>query len=226
MATLGQVVYDVKEALKDYVSDSELDNRYIIYLFNIKREKFLKQRLDRLGRKYNNATLQTFCVGLEEVSTAECGVSLSCDKIIRTVKPLPNFLQLSDGDAIQRVGPADKMAVKYNLIGRERATLLDSSNYPNKIKAFLHDDGYIYLISSDTIYTDCLSVTGVFRDPTELADFSDCCNCDSESSCYDIYETEYPLDGEVLDAIRSEIIKQLAPRENLPEDINNNSQDD
>ena len=45
---LSKIIYDIKESLKEYTDDSELDNRYIIHLFNIKRAKYLRQQLNAL----------------------------------------------------------------------------------------------------------------------------------------------------------------------------------
>ena len=227
MATLAQIVYDIREAIKDYTDDSELDDRYITYLVNIKREKYLKQRIDRLGRNFNNRILQTLCLDLEEVTTAECGLSLPCSKIVRTTKPLPDLIQLTLNDAIQRVAPADKLSQKFNFINRERAILYLHSNFPKKIKTFLHDDGHLYFISSDKVLSTCISITAVFQDPTELINYSNCCDCNTTvNSCFDINETEYPIDGELLDLVRAEVINELGRRDSIKEDINNNTKDD
>lgn len=228
MATLAQVRYDIREALKDFSDDSELDDRYIDYLLNIKRAKYLKQKIDRLGRGYNNRVLQTLCLETEEVSTNECGLDLSCDKIVRTKLPIPNLLQLSTKDALQRVSNSNKLSQKFNLINRERATLYLNSNFSKKIKAFLHDDNYIYLVSSEPIIIECLSITGIFEDPLSLENYKNCCNCDSTPSnkCFDPNNTEYPLQSELLDIVRTDIINELAKLYNIPEDKENNAEDD
>jgi len=54
MALIEEIIYDVREGIKEYSDDSEFSNEYILYLYNIKRAKYLKQRLDRLGRKFDN----------------------------------------------------------------------------------------------------------------------------------------------------------------------------
>lgn len=227
MATLGQVVYDIREALKDYSDDSELDNRYIIYLVNLKRAKYIKQKLEKFGRRFNNKVLQSLCLDLETVSTNECGLQLTCSKILRSVKPIPTQLQLNNKDSIQRVSPADKLSIKYNLIETEQAPLYLNSPFSSKIKAFIHNDGHIYLLSSNPIHTECINITGVFEDPTELKTYNNCCGCDDSSSqCFDMYETEYPIEADVLDIIRAEIISELLKLKGVKEDNINNSQDD
>ena len=67
MATLAQITYDVREALKLYSDDVEVTNSYIQYVYNIKRSKYLRRELNRFQRTADNSALQTFCIKLEEV---------------------------------------------------------------------------------------------------------------------------------------------------------------
>lgn len=228
MASINQVIFDIREALKDYSDDSELSNEYILYLLNIKRAKYLKQRIDQLGRSYNNRVLQTLCLETEEVSINECGLDFDCETIIRTKKPLPQLLQLSTKDALQRVSPSDKLSIKFNLINRERATGYMNSPFNNKIKAFLHDDNHIYLIGNPMpLLLECISVTGVFEDPTELENYSNCCGCNLETSkCFDYDTTEYPIQIDLLDIIRTDVIQEIAKLKQIKEEQSNNSNDD
>ena len=223
MATINQIYYDIVEAVKEYSDDSELDFRYVIYLVNIKRSKYLKQKLDALGRNFNNRVLQTLCIGLEEVSANECGLDIDCSTILRTKRPIPNLLQLSTKEALERVSPSNKLSSKFNIIPREKAPMYASAPFSKGIKAFLHNDNYIYLISSDKIFTECISITGVFEDPLALQDYSTCCDCKEESSCYDLDTTDYPLQTELLDLVRLDIINELAKLKQIKEDKNNDS---
>lgn len=226
MSTLAQITYDIREALKEYSDDSELDDRYIQYLINIKRAKFLKQRLDQLGRKFNNAILQTLCLETEEVSANECGLDLDCDTVIRTTKPLPNFLQLTDKDAVERIAPSNMLSKKFNYISREKAPFISNAYHRGPIKTFLHNNGYLYFISDKTIFLECVSVTGVFEDPSELSNYKNCCNCSDAVNCFDIDNTEYPLQIELIDIVREDIIRELLRTKQVPEDKINNSNND
>lgn len=226
MAKPIELVYDVREALKEYSDDSELDNRYIMYLFNIKRSKYIRQQLEKFGRSFSNSDLQTLCVGLETVSVNECGLDFECDTILRTKKPLPKLLELNTKNALYRVGPTNRMSKKFTLVNRDRATHYKHSIFKNGIKTFLHDDNHLYFISDDEIFTDCVSVTGIFDNPLDLANYKNCCDCPDAPACFDEYETEYPLQPHLLDYIRTDVIRELIGRERLPEDKINNSQND
>jgi hypothetical protein len=50
MATVSEIVYDVREALKLYSDDAEITNSYIKYLYNIKRSKYLRRELNKFQR--------------------------------------------------------------------------------------------------------------------------------------------------------------------------------
>lgn len=226
MATVAEVIYDIREALSEFSDDNETSDEYILYLLNIRRVKYIKQKIEQLGRGYNNRVLQTLCLDTELVPTNECGLDLTCDNIVRTVRPIPNVIQLSTTDALQRVAPADKLSQKFNLISRERATNYLHSRFNTKIKAFLHDDGHIYLVSTNPLLIECLSITGIFDDPTELQYYNNCCGCEDETSCFDMNTTEYPIQTELLDLVRKDVIQELLKLKNVPQDKINNSQDD
>lgn len=229
--TLDKLVFDVREALKEYSDDSEFSNRYIEYLISVKRAKYLKQELDRFGRKFNNSVLQTFCSPVEVVSSDECGLDVSCNDIARTKISIPTTLQLTTRDSISRVAPSNKMAKPFTFLDRNMAVMSQHSIFQKNIKAFLHDDGYLYFIAPDGIYHfDCVSITGIFEDPTELGKLSKCCDCDDseevDNSCYDPYGDDYPVPAHMIDLIRLDIIQELTRTESLPQDTENDTQDE
>lgn len=224
--TLEKLVYDIREALKEYSDDSELDNRYIEYLWALKRAKYIRQDLDRFGREFNTTTLQTFCSPIEMVSTNECGLDLTCDKIARTTLTIPTLLQLSTRNSLYRVSPADKLSEKFTVIERNRAFASKDSLF-DYTKVFLHDDDRLYLVNKSGVYhTDCISITGVFEDPVELKNYKECCDCDNDDTCYDPYSDTYPISPHMIDPIRAELIKELAGVDVRKEDKQNNAEDE
>jgi len=224
MAKYSEVIYDIREGLKKYTDDSELDDRYIGYLLNAKRAKYLNQKLNQLGRNFNNIVLQTFCLETEVVSANECGLGFECDNMVRTKKPIPETIQLIDKDAIERISPSNRLSQKFNMIPREKAPHYLNSPYSHKIKAFIHNDGHIYFISSKMIFLECVTVSGVFFNPLDLQNYKDCCNCDDSNKCFDLDVTDYPLQSELLDLVRLEVIKELAGLDNIPEDKDNDAE--
>ena len=225
---LSKIIYDIKESLKEYTDYSELDNRYIIHLFNIKRAKYLRQQLNDLQRTIDLSITQTFCEALEEVSINECNLDFVCGKILRTKRKIPQALELHLKPAITAVKPTNITSLPFNFLPKERALYHQFSPFKNSIYSFLNDDGYIYLISENKglRLIECITVSGIFEDPLELSLFNNCCGCETPSPCFDINTTNYPLQPHYIDLIKAEIVTELVYKYRIPEDKTNNSEDD
>lgn len=226
--TINKLIYDVRDAVRQYVDDSEITDRYIAYLYNIKRAKYLRQDLNNLQRTVDNSILQKLCLELEEVPISDCNVDYSCETIIRTKQPVPKPLELHLGSAITSVRPTIKTALSFMFTNKERAIVSEYSPFSEGVFAFLDTDNYIYLISqSDAVkLMECITVTGVFEDPLELRNYKNCCGCIDVASCYDEDTTEYPLPAHHIDPIRKEIIDTLVGTLRLPDDANNDASDE
>lgn len=224
---LDKLIYDVREALKQYSDDSEISDRYIVYLYGIKRAKYLRQDLNNYQRTSDNSIKQTFCIDLEEVSANECGLDLECDTILRTTKTIPTPIELHTKEAISSVKPTNRLAVSFNYITKNRVQFLDGAHYKKALYSFLDPDGHIYVVSSGNTYKllECLTITGVFDDPTELATFSNCCGCEDATPCFSFSETEYPIQPHYIDVIRQEIVQDLMRFIQIPEDKENDTTD-
>lgn len=223
-----KLIYDVREHLKQYTNDSDLDDRYILYLYGIKRSKYLRQELNNLQRTVDIIITQTLCLELEEVNVLQCGLDLDCETIVRTKKPIPKPLELHIKSAITSVRPIKRIAPSFNFISKERAVFSQFAVFANGIYAFLDNDMHIYFVSQlDTLsLIDCISVTGIFEDPLALADYYNCCGCETQTKCFDLLKSEYPLQPHYIDLIKNEIINELVNKFKIPEDTENNSDND
>ena len=224
---INKIIYDVREAIRQYTDDSEISDRYIIYLYNVKRAKYLRQDLNNLQKNNDLSVLQKICLELEEVSISECNVDLDCETIVRTKRPLPKLLESSIKPAIMSIKSTNRLAKSFNFITKERAAYSFNSPFKNSIFVFLDVDNYLYFISNLDFYKliECITVTGIFDDPLELENYSDCCGCDN-SPCFNYEESEYPLQSHHIDNIREEIVPMLVRKLQIPEDRNNNSNDE
>ncbi len=226
--TLDKLIYDVREGVNQFSDDSEISDRYIIYLYEIKRAKYLRQGLNNFQKTYDNSITQTFCEALEEVSIDECGINFECDTILRTVRPIPTPLDLNIGVAIQSIKPTNRLSVGFNVISKKRAQFLKGAKFGKALYSFLDPDGHVYVVSGSNNHyklLECLTITGVFTDPLALEAYSNCCGCTEPSSCFDPSTTEYPLQPHYVDLIREEIIRALVVKLQIPEDKYNDSND-
>lgn len=227
MANKLELIYDIKEYLKAYSDDIELSNEYVLYLYRKKRAKHLRRLLNDYTRKFDNIILQSLCVGVEEVDKSVCGFDYGC-KIMRSKVPLPSLIDLRSRSSLISVGPSVVASENFKIINSSQAPFILSKKYSSGIYTFLNPDGYLYLISnSDSLkLLECIYVTALFEDPEELETFTNCCGeCDNIESCF-TDETEYPMQGFLIDEISNEIKKELLVRLNIDEDNVNNSADD
>jgi hypothetical protein len=228
MATTAEIIYDVREAVRQTTDDSEISDKYILYLYNIKRSKYLRQDLNNLQKTIDISILQTLCLELEEVNVNECGLDLECETIMRTKRPLPKLLELHLKPSIVTVKPTTRTSLPFNFTTKERAIYSKYSPFNRSIFAFLDADNHIYLISeSDEVkLLECLTITAIFEDPLELQNYTNCCGCTpAENPCFDYFNSKYPIQAHHIDIIRNEIVQTLIGTLSFPEDKNNNSDD-
>lgn len=226
---LNKLVYDVREAIKEYTDDSEVDDRYIIYLYNIKRVKYLRQDLNSYQKTVDNSILQSFCLSLEEVSGNECDIDYDCSTLLRSTKPVPTPIDLHTKVGITKIKPTKRIALPFSFISKDKVAFIEGATFKDSLYAFLDTDEYIYIVSpNNNSYKllECITVTGVFEDPLELSNYSSCCGCDSdESSCFDEMTSDYPLQPHYIDIIRDEIIQELLQVKQIREDKTNDTND-
>lgn len=225
MPKLSELIYDIRESVKQFTDDSELDNRYIEYLYKIKRAKYLRQDLNNFQKAIDNSVKQTLCLEMELVDDSECRAG--CTKILRSKVTLPKLLELHTKSSITNVKSTDRVALPFNFTTKDKLAYLEGSRYNRAMYAFLDTDNYLYVTSKNESYKllDCLTITGVFEDPTELENYKNCCSCeDIESVCYTI-DSEFPIQPRFIDLIRNEIIQQLITGIQIPEDKENNDND-
>lgn len=227
MAKINEITYSVREALREFSDDSELSDRYILYLYNIKRTKYLRQELNQYLRTVDSSIKQTYCDALEEVPLNRCGIDFTCGVLLRTKHKVPQPIQLHTKTAITSVRSTDRISLPFNFISSERMAALEGSPFSNGIYAFLDDDDYIYVYSKNGSYNllSCITITGVFENPLDLTLFKDCCDCDNANTCFDEKTSDYPLQPHFVDLIRNEIVRELVGTKQLPEDKINDTTD-
>lgn len=225
--TVDKLIYDVREALKEFSDDSELSNRYITYLYDIKRAKYIRQDINNSRRSIDISIKQDLCLELEEVNVNECGINIGCERIIRTKRPIPSPLQLHDKTALTRIASTDRIARPFNFITREKAVYALDSPYPNSVYAFLHHDDHIYIVSNSPNINllECINVTGVFEHPLDLQNYNNCCGCTTPLPCFNLETSDYPIQPHYIDIIKREIVAELAQEKSIPEDKINDSDD-
>lgn len=222
-----KLIYDVREALKQYTDDSEIDDRYILYLYGIKRTKYLRQDLNNFQHTTDISVTQTLCLELEVITANQCGLDIECETILRTKRPIPQPIELHTKPAITSVKSTNRISIPFTFTTKEKAIYSKYSSFNKGIFAFLDNDNHIYLVSQLNALKmiECITVTAVFEDPLELMNYTNCCGCDDATPCFDLTNIDYPIQAHYIDLIKNEILRDLVQEMKIPEDKDNNSND-
>lgn len=224
----SQIIYDVKELLNQYSDDSDYSDKHILYLYNLKRSKYLRQLLDDKSRTFDKIMIQSLCLEFEEVDKSICELTVGCT-VLRSKKPLPTLLPVRNRDTLLSIQPSIALSKPFKVIDINQANYILDRPYSNAIYATVNNEGYIYIFSNTPEHKliSCLYINGIFNDPSDLENYSNCCECEDKiESCF-TEESDYPAPAFIIDAARDDIIKLfLGSKEQVKEDKNNNSDDE
>jgi len=223
-----EIIYAVREGLKEYTDDTRYVNDYLMYLVKIKRAAYIRREYSVIQRLIDNEITQTICMPLELIENdsecPDCGFSVDDCEVVRTINKLPYTVEISNRNLITRIAPIGVMKNKFELITRERAIYAGEGEYEkNTVYVFPHSNGHLYLKSKKNFYKslEAISVTAVLEDPVEATSFKGCGGPDSP--CYTLDKDRYPIKNWMVDIIIKEIIAELINLKRVPEDKENDS---
>jgi hypothetical protein len=226
--TQEQVVFDLKELLKKYNSDTDYADRHLLYLYNLKRAKFLRQLYDDQTRAFDNITMQSFVLNFVETDKGLGGMQAGCT-VMKSTKPIPQLLEVKNRTTLVSVQPAIVTSKTFKVIEFNQLGLILDRPFANGIYAGVDVDNYVYLVckSDEHKLIDCLYFTAILEDPTELETYSASCSGTSASKPCIKEDTPYPAQSFLIDLIRDELVKLLiTTKEEAKEDKKNNGDDD
>lgn len=215
--TYNEVIYSIREGVRQYSDDSSLSNRLILFLVNLERASYLKFYSDK-GR-LPETNKQTICLQFEEVINSECGCENESCTILKSTKKVPKLVN----DAKFTIGAKD--AIASNFVSWNRFTHSGFNKYnTNLVFASVNADQFLYIKSPNELhkFITCGYLTGIFESPDDASEFTDL----NGSSCYNAETDEYPLDMDGFNKIRQVVISKLAQSLGIPEDTINNAADD
>jgi hypothetical protein len=200
--SLNELVYDVLEQYRatSKTTDS-LDERQVASWIQHLRAEFIKQRLEETLRNIDEHWVQD--LGHVEMELVDSSIYSDIDSgktILRSVKDIPRTIQTRFGvGTFTRVGPADRLGKKYNLVSYERALASGNGKFNSKdIYAFL-DGKRLCLISNANLHklVQYIHVKGVFQNPAEAYTFKTGLDYD--------WDLEYPISESLVNAITTTI---------------------
>lgn len=224
MASYNELVYDVMEILKgnQITINNDIDFRHILYSINVQRELWANQEYNRPGRTIDPVMIQPLgCASIITVDEAECCDIISGCKILRTEKQIPQPMVFNDGVEL-RIGPSKLTNIAFSLKNINEIPYVTYNKYAGNMMYGFYYNNYLYFIggkASDRLIEN-IKIWGVFSDPEEAANFTDC----GTVNCFS-YDDEYPIKGKLIPYITGEVIKKFGVSLNIPKDDSNNSKD-
>lgn len=222
--TLLEHIYAVRnlEAKGSGSKDNSYSLELIAHLLNVVRATLTEQKADRY-RYISEQSFQSLCIHLQKASLHNCCTieDVGCSLLRSTVK-IPKFLNTRwgefvkvttiNGDNISKTSITTNKLAKYSL-----------TNKKQKTGWFIHD-GYLYIINNPNL--EIVLLNSLYDNPAEIENL----NCSTNTNgqpCADIYDTEYPIDPDLVEPLYKKVLDLL--RYSLafpPKDAENNAKDD
>jgi hypothetical protein len=225
--TLNEIANGLFEVVRANISDdSDISLKLIKAWIHDVRATLLEQKFNKNARVIDDVYTQSLgSVEIEAVdSSANTGVP-SGRYMFRTVEEIPpTIVRKNYEGTFTRIGPADKLAEKYNLVSYDRALYSGNGRFnKDQIFAFLRDNK-IHLISNSGAYhktVQYIDVEGVFQNPSHVAIF-----LDSSGSSLTFGDENYPISRSMKRDIENIVLKEkLGIKAQAPSDNVNDGEE-
>lgn len=222
--TALEIIFSIREGLKEYVDDTRFTDSYLLYRFNLERANYIRQQYNRIQRPVDQQLIQTFLVPVEEVDDSEYEPSYETfQQITRTTKPIPSLIELDHRTMLERLTGPSKLDEPINIVSKDRFFYAGNADYDIDLYfAMLDGNNHIYLKSLDNEESgiEFLAVSGVFEFPEKVLEF------DSDSKGLDLSTFQYPIKAQTASVVIDTLVQKIAATKQLPADIENDSADD
>lgn len=217
MATNGEIVSRVINALNLLNKDEHISRRYILSVLKEKTNFAIQQQLE-IKALFRDDSLYTWirCLELQKDDIIKCPIIefKSCKKIMRSVDKLPKSIYSRYGNSVKVVVSLDGEVIfnkvtprQYNL-NKKRDTSGVQQDY------YYVQDGYLYLPNSDVHMVDVLMLT------TDSEDLDGCDNCDE---CKSAWDYEFVGTEKFQEMVIQDTIREVAQRRGIVIDENPNN---
>src|SRR6056297_1835930 len=216
--TLNELTYTIWKKVKPRLSDdSDLTRDNIKHDISAERSMLVWQQI-RKGRPIHDALVQDLgCLELEIADAAECCDFTTGCKVLRTKKKLPSEIKIT------RVGPVVKTKARFKLVTYEEAIASGNGRFNQDTVYAYHMNDRVYLKGGEKTLAllEYINVRGVFEDPRDASEFS---QCGSDKPYYSD-DSDYPMPGWMETIVRDKLVKVYLQSESIPLDMGNDSKD-
>jgi hypothetical protein len=175
------------------------------------RSKLIFQKINKKQFISNWSYDYLPCVALEEVSQSNCPclIPKGCS-ILRSVEKLPKPVNSISGYMIQSVTSVDGSIIFGEATQTSKNWKKFDKYTSNKPDYFIQDE---YLYITVTRKLKAVTVTGIFNDPIEAAQYPSFCDgIGEQDSCSDNpLAVEFSIDEDLIDTLVQMTLEELAP---------------
>lgn len=194
--TLREISYALLELIRNtfIVDDERIDSRLIDVFVKNKREEFIKNKSRISG--HNEQLRQTMWIDMELDTTNHQPA------VLVSTNSTPNFIENRHGLLIDEIRGENHMAYPFTVVPFSRFRFSGNGvANTNTIYASVHGSK-LYLTSKDAGFKviEKVKLEGVFAEPLEVLDASGNPQLTTETG-------DYPIDGEIFNYIKKEILK-------------------
>jgi len=215
--TLNQLSYNILNLVKTKTTIQEPISLAQIK-FNILgiRSLLIKQEFNK-NYTPDSSTIQTLkCVDVKLVDSSECDCITTGEKILRTVDKIPSVVESNYNKLLTRVGPVGIILKPFSIVPYSRIPYLGYNTFTsNKVSCFLHN-GYLYFIGKDITRLKKVNIQGIFENPEDVAEFTDCSNGEK---CY-TDNMAFPVKYSMIPAITQMVIDKFMPKSQFNDSSN------
>ena len=227
IVTLEKLRYEVYEQLQIKSDDSEVSSRYVDRLIHQKRSTFVHNYLSGLRGPIPSKLIQQIpCIEMEVTTSATCCSPMyaeGCKVVIKSKKPVPQFISYGDGQAITSITANDFMYLPHNKNVRiDSLPFIGNGRFNKNQLYFFILDGYLYGVSRDETIglIEIVTMTGVLENPSNAGDYI----CGGQP-CWTSSDSQYPLEDWMWDLIKKVIYQEISTKQSTPTDTLKDNKD-
>lgn len=219
MATLRELIYDVREKYNAYSDDQNLSDDHIAFLLLNGRNMLMQQQMSNLRKPVPLEVRQVICLNFAVDS--QCFDEM--DVLKSTVRIPPTLENTGRSNIIRVFAPGSRFTKNINVIDYNRMPFVGADKYAKK-QLFVSVDQFSNLIAYNNdgqhIHLESLQVEGVFENPEEAHNLS----CEKDDGVH-FWDTQFPIDSGLLFALSQQVSQELLLKYKLPLDIHNDGED-
>lgn len=203
--------------------DSRLSARHIYNKLLTVRTRLLSQK-SKQKQKVSDWSYQVIpCIEMIEVSEHDCPCAppTACT-VKRSKYKIPRVLTDYNRNLIDYVMTIDG-GDKFDFTTKSELLHINGNKYTALKRRYIISDEYLYAYGKDV--PKLLQMRALFEDPVKASEFISYCPSET-ADCMDIFDIEFPMDGDMVDVAIEFTVKELVDyfKQNI-EDQTNDTRD-